>query len=120
MFIYYNHNPNGYHIPDCVIRAISTALGITYFEAIKKLKINSDLYNCDELCVCCYEKLLDYDFNLPHYKSNGETAAAIAEDFPDNILLLRMDGHLSCSMFGDIVDIWDCSDEIITDFWIVN
>ena len=120
MFIYYNHNPNGYHIPDCVIRAISTALGITYFEAIKKLKVNSDLYNCDELCVCCYEKLLDYDFNLPHYKSNGETAATIAEDFPDDILLLRMDGHLSCSMFGDIVDIWDCSDEIITDFWIVN
>ena len=64
MFIYYNHNPNGYHIPDCVIRAISTALGITYFEAIKKLKVNSDLYNCDELCVCCYEKLLDYDFNI--------------------------------------------------------
>lgn len=120
MFIYYNHNPNGYHIPDCVIRAISTATGLSYYDTIHKLKTNGNIFQCDELCKCCYEKLLDYDFGLPHYKGNGESAATIAEDFPDNILLLRMSGHLSCSMFGNIVDIWDCSDEIITDFWIVE
>jgi hypothetical protein len=49
-----------------------------------------------------------------------KTAEEVANDFPNNVLLLRMEGHLSCSINGDIHDIWDCSKEIITDFWIVK
>ena len=120
MYRYYNQNPNGYHIPDCGIRAISLAMGISYYEVISLLHLNAERYNCDELCVCCYEKLLDFDFDLPHYYGNGNTAQEVALDFPENILLLRMSGHLSCSIWGEIWDIWDCSDEIITDFWIVD
>ena len=120
MFVYYNKNPNGYHIPDCVIRAISTATGISYYDTILSLKINSDILQCDELCVCCYEKLLDYDYNFKHYIGNGNTVAEVAEDFCDDIVLIRIDGHLSVSMYGNIFDIWDCSDEIVTDFWIVK
>jgi hypothetical protein len=120
MYRYYNQNPNGYHIPDCVIRAISLAMGISYYEVISLLHLNAERYNCDELCVCCYEKLLDFDFDLPHYYGNGNTAQEVALDFPENILLLRMSGHLSCSIRGEIWDIWNCSDEIITDFWIVD
>ena len=77
------------------------------------------MYMCEELNVRCYEKLLDFDLDLPHYVGNGSTAYEVAEDFKDNILILRMEGHLSCSLFGDIWDIWDCSEEIVTDFWIV-
>ena len=120
MFKYYNQNPNGYEIPDCVIRAISLAMNISYYDVISLLHKNANEYNCDELCVCCYEKLLDFDFDLPHYYGNGDSAEKIARNFSDCILLLRMDGHLSCSIFGVIHDIWDCSDEIITDFWIVD
>ena len=32
---YFNRNPNGYKIPDCVIRAISTALNINYYDVVK-------------------------------------------------------------------------------------
>jgi hypothetical protein len=117
---YHNENPNGYHIPDCVIRAITTATGLSYYDVICKLKINGDLFHCDELNVRCYEKLLDYDFDLPHYVGNDKTASKVAEDFKDYIVILRMDGHLSVSVYGVIHDIWDCSDEIITDFWIVD
>ena len=120
MFRYYNQNPNGYEIPDCVIRAISLALGVSYYEVISLLHDNAETYQCDELCVCCYEKLLDHDFDLPHYYGNGDTALEVALNFPEDILLLRMDGHLSCAVRGEIWDIWDCSDEIITDFWIVS
>ena len=119
-FKYYNQNPNGYHIPDCVIRAISTALDIDYYDVVKMLKSNSEIYNCDTLCVCCYEKLLDLDFRLPHYYGDGRTANEIAEDYPRSILLLRMDGHLSTSVDGQILDIWDCGNEIITDYWVVD
>ena len=120
MFKYHNENPNGYHIPDCVIRAITTATNLSYYDVIKMLKINANYFQCDELCVCCYEKLLDYDFNFEHYISKDKTAKEVAEDFSDEIILLRMDGHLSVSIYGVIHDIWDCSDEIITDFWRVD
>lgn len=119
-YIYHNENPNGYHIPDCVIRAIKLALNIPYYEVVRLLQLNGDMFSCDCLSVQCYEKLLDYDFNLPHYKGNGKTASEVAKDFPQNILLLRMEGHLSCSLNAIIHDIWDCSNEVITDFWIVD
>lgn len=120
MFIYYNKNPNGYHMPDCVIRAISTALNMDYYKVINLLQYNADQMQCECLNVKCYEKLLDYDFKLPHYQCNNMTAQQVANDHFNNILLLRINGHLSCSIYGDIYDIWDCSNEIITDFWIVK
>lgn len=120
MFIYANENPNGYHIPDCVIRAITKALDLDYYDVISMLQLNADNLRCDCLNVKCYQKLLDYDFELPHYIGDGSTAEQIARDFPRNTLLLRMDGHLSCAINGDIYDIWDCSGEIITDFWVVK
>ena len=120
MYEYHNENPNGYHIPDCVIRAITLTTEIPYYEVVSLLQKNGELYKCDCLNKRCYEKLLDYDFNLPHYKSVGRTAEEIANNFPNNILLLRMDGHLSCSIKGVIHDIWDCSKECITDFWVVK
>ena len=117
---YYNANPNGYRIPDCVIRAISTALGIDYFEVMEMLHLNGELFQCDDLSVRCYEKLLDYDFDLPHFVGNGKNAEDVALDFCDDIVILRMNGHLSVSVFGVIYDIFDCSEEIITDFWLVD
>lgn len=121
MYKYYNQNPNGYHIPDCVIRAISLAMGISYYDVISYLHLNGEIFKCDDLNVRCYQKLLDFDFKLPHMELTREkTAGEVAEDFPNNILLLRMPGHLSCSISGVIHDIFDCSEEIVTDFWIVK
>ena len=120
MFVYHNENPNGYKIPDCVIRAITGATGLNYYDVVNLLYCNGEQLNCETLNVRCYEKLLDYDFKLPHYKSYGLTAQEVANDYKDHILLLRMRGHLSTSIFGDIYDIWNCSQEEITDFWIVK
>ena len=117
---YYNQNPNGYHIPDCVIRAISLAMNISYYDVMEKLHINGNIFQCDDLNVRCYEKLLDFDFDLPHFVGNGKTAEEVAIDFQDKILILRMEGHLSISIYGVIHDIWNCSKEIVTDFWIVE
>lgn len=120
MFVYHNENPNGYKIPDCVIRAITKTTGMNYYDVVSALNQNGQQLSCEPLNVRCYEKLLDCDFKLPHYMSFTKTAEEVANDFPNNVLLLRMEGHLSCSINGDIHDIWDCSNEIITDFWIVK
>lgn len=120
MYVYYNRNPERLTLPDCVTRAISTALDIPYYAVVDMLLHNGKFYSCDTLCVACYEKLLDYDFGLPHFIGDGKTAGEIAKEFSKDVLLLRMDGHLSCSINGMIYDIFDCSDEEVTDFWIVE
>lgn len=120
MFKYTNTNPNGYHIPDCVIRAITLAMMIPYEEVVYMLSRNGEMFSCDCLSVACYEKLLDYDFGLPHFYGDGRTAAEIAELYPNSTLLLRMNGHLSCSICGVINDIWNCSDCVITDYWVCD
>ena len=119
MYKYHNENPNGYHIPDCVIRAIRLALGIPYYDVVMMLQLNGDFYSCDCLNKVCYEKLLDHDYHLPHYVCYDRTVKEVAENFIDDILLIRIEGHLTCSIFGVVHDIWNCEDEIVTDFWIV-
>lgn len=117
---YHNENPNGYHIPDCVIRAIKTATGLSYYKVMEMLHYNGRIFQCDDLSVTCYEHLLDYDLDFIHYRGYGKTAEEIASEYKNNIILLRMDGHLSVSLYGIIHDIFDCSQEIITDYWIVR
>lgn len=109
-----------YHIPDCVVRAIKTATKIPYYDVVKLLHNNGKIFRCDDLSVRCYEYLLDYDLGLPHYKGNNKTVEEIANDFPNNTLLIRIKGHLTTSLNGVILDIWDCSYEKVTDFWIVE
>lgn len=119
-FSYYNSNPDNLELPDCVIRAIQLAMKMPYSEVVMLLKQNADYYNCDELCVCCYERLLDYDFELPHFASMGLSVEQIVEKFSQSTLLIRMNGHITCAINGTIYDLWDCSKEIATDFWLVE
>ena len=120
MWQYENVNPDGLNLPDCVTRAISKALNIPYFEVAFMLRQNGQFYKCEELCVDCYEKLLSQDFQLPCFRGQGRTAQEIANDFPNDTLILRMVGHLSCSVNGIIRDTWDCTDKVVTQFWVVQ
>lgn len=120
MFIYHNQNPQELILSDCVTRAISTALDIPYYEVAYMLRQNGKFYECEELCVDCYEKLLTHDFQLPCFRGCGRTAEEVASDFPNDTLILRMVGHLSCSINGKIWDTWDSSDKVVTQFWIVK
>ena len=119
-YIYYNRNPKKETLPDCVTRAISTALNLDYYEVQDMLLANGEYYSCDQLCVACYEKLLTLDLGLEQYYGNGKSVQEIAYDFQDNILLLRVDGHLTCSLYGNVYDIFNCTNEIVTHFWVVE
>lgn len=120
MFVYYNRNPNNEIIGDCVIRAISTALGIDYYKVLNMLYKNSNYFNCDMLVKDCYKKIFD-DYGLIEYTPKIEkTIKEVAEDFFDKKLVVRVPGHLVACLYGDIYDIWDCSNEIVDTFWVVN
>ena len=120
MFVYYNANPKNERIGDCVVRAISTALGIEYYKVLNMLYNNSNYFNCDMLVKDCYIILLNDYYGLKCYKGMGKSAKEIANDFKDKKLILRTEGHVLCAKYGDIYDTWDSSNEIVDIFWIVD
>ena len=116
---YYNRNPWGQNEEDCVCRAISAALDIKYTAVDNLLTLVSDHHECDKLCVCCYHRLLEDVFGMRPVYCYGRTVGEVAEDHPGQKLLIRVEGHLTCSMYGVVIDTWDCTDEIVDCFWSV-
>lgn len=118
---FYNRRPDGAKLKDCVCRAISTAVGINYESVEKMLNLTAEMYSCEPLCVCCYHHMLEDLFSYPCVTCRrGETVEDIAKAFPDDKLIIRVQGHLTCSIKGIIPDIWDCSQEIVDCYWIVH
>lgn len=118
---YYNRNPDNRHIKDCVCRAISTATGL-YYEAVNNLlEITAEEYGCEALCVCCYDNLLS---GILCYRREDcgftKTVAEISASYPQNSLIIRIDSHLTSSINGTVLDIWDCTDSLVDCFWIVK
>lgn len=118
---YYNRNPDGKHIEDCVCRAISTATSLNYCAVNKLLDMTSLFYGCEKLCVCCYHNLLEKVLGYKRYTCyNSETVEDIAYKHPEEKVLIRIDAHLTSSIKGTIYDIWDCSQKEVDCYWIVK
>ena len=54
------------------------------------------------------------------YNGRGATVEEIAEHYPNSKLLLRLDGHLTCCINGNCYDIWDCTNESVDVYWVVE
>lgn len=116
---FYNANPLGNIELDCVCRAISKAVGLPYYTIEKKLKLIGELFECESLCVCCYKFLLENVFGFKCKFANSRKVKEVAKDYKDNIVIIRIEGHLTMAEFGVIYDIWDCTNEDADIFWIV-
>lgn len=111
-FKYYNNNPLKKRTGDCVIRATALALGKDWNEASDLLHQKSKQGCCEMSCLCCYKDLFDNDLKFKRVFDGEDyiTAGEIAMLHKDKVLLIRLDGHLTCSKNGIIYDTWDCSD----------
>lgn len=121
IYKYYNRNPNNDKVSDCVCRAISTATGLNYKAVNNLLELTADTYNCDKLCLCCYHNLLE---NILCYERincrSNETVEDVARKYSRDVILVRIDNHLTTIIKGTILDIWDCSKELVDCFWFVT
>lgn len=119
--MYYNRNDSGVEEPDCVARAISLALGVKYDVAWNLLELVAENYGCDPLNVNCYSILLEDIFNMPvRYCDKAETVGEVVRAFPNNVVIVRVDGHLTCGCYGLIADIWDCHDMLVDRYWVAS
>ena len=118
-FTYYNINPRHYEEEDCVCRAISAGTGIDYYVVENLLELVADFNDCNKLCVCCYHILLEDVFMLPvRFCYNGETVGEIANMYKNNTVIIRIEGHLTYAVCGELKDLWDCRDKEVDCYWI--
>lgn len=121
MFKYYNRNPNKIRTQDCVCRAISSATGLRYEAIDILLEMISREFECDKLCVCCYNFLLEDILGYEKFENFFQsTVSEISKKYPSNSIIIRIEGHLTTSINGSVTDIWDCSDELVDKYWIVS
>lgn len=116
-----NVNPVGKIEEDCVCRAISLALDEDYYKIQEKLYLVAKLFECEYLCVCCYKYLLDNVYDLKRIEEvKGMTVEEFANHFPIGVFIVRVEGHLTCVIDNNIMDIWNCKDEIVDLVWEVK
>lgn len=120
-FRYYNINPNMVEENDCVCRAISRALNLPYYVVENLLDLSAKHNGCDCITLSCYRHLLEGIFELPvRFCEEGETVSDIANAYPHNVVLIRIEGHLSVSLYSVVNDLWDCRDKQVTCYWVVS
>lgn len=121
-FQYYNANPTKSVEEDCVTRAISTGLGINYEAVANLLDLASEHTGYNRISIDSYGYLLTDVFLLPiFYPRRGENVENVIDRFPNNTIIIRLEGHLLCAVNGmvtDLFDSWDRKD--ITCFWVAK
>lgn len=116
-YYYLNLNPLGEDEQDCVCRAISLATGRHYYDIERKLWLTAQLFDCEELCVCCYHHLLDKVFEYPKVYCRDMTVSEFMRKHRRGTFILRMKGHCTCIINGRLFDTQDCLDKVVTDAW---
>ena len=116
---YYNRNPQNVTTEDCVCRAISTATGLQYNAVNHLLGITANISKCPKLSLSSYRNLLERILCYDCYDCEGETVGDIAEQYPYCNVIIRIEGHLTCSIKGCVIDIWDCTENEADCYWII-
>lgn len=122
MYARFNNNPQAHSTGDCVIRAISKALGQTWDETYVGLCLEGyhrkDWGNADAvwgpyLYRHGFRRHLIPDDGLGDY-----TVADFADDHPRGVFVLSMPGrHVVTVIDGTVFDSWDSQNELPSYFW---
>ena len=123
----YNKNPRNIKAADCVIRAISTALGKPWTQ------VYTDLTNLGfDLCrmpnePTTYNKYLEKlgykKQKMPKRKDNTrytveEFANELAVDGKTYIISIA--NHMTCLKNGTLIDLWNCGYKSVGNYWVID
>lgn len=121
MFVFYNANPNKNRVGDCTVRAISTALNLSWETVYTGLAVEG-------------MQLLDMPSANAvwgsYLKKNGFSQNVIYSEFPEcttvkdfceqhtkGVYILALSGHVVAVINGNYYDTWDSGDEIPIYYW---
>lgn len=118
MYKYHNNNALGLFENDCTVRAIATATDNTWDNTYKHLsniaRLNGTMMDDKDFIIYYLDNRYQRVNNIP--KKVGQ----VAYEYPDNILLITMNGHITCAKYGVIYDSFDCRERDAEYCWIVK
>jgi hypothetical protein len=109
-FRYWNENPQGQEISDCVTRAIVFATNTPYAKVRKKLYHTARLLECEKLCPTCYSFAIQEVFGGIPIHCEGLSVGEFADKHPKGVYLIRIKGHLTVIKNAVCYDLFDCRD----------
>ena len=118
MYKYYNNNALGLFEDDCTVRAISMATNNTWDDTYEHLsniaRIQGTMMNDRDFIIRYLDDRYERISNIPR------TVGEVSGKYYDNVLLITMLGHITCSKYGIIYDSFDCRDKIVEYCWVVK
>lgn len=110
------NNPCGKSVGDCAVRAISAALGLTWYEAYDLLceegRRQCNMPSGDEIWGSVLRSYGFKRYAMPNNAPDGYTAADFALDHPYGVYVLAFGGHVATVRDGQLWDSWNSENEI--------
>ena len=116
MYIQYNPNPINGNAKDCVIRALTIAVGKNWFrvyDELSELGRSRGTWGCYSTVWEPY--LRKHNFkkrSIPDYCPDCYTFKDFAKDHPRGVYVIASESHVAVIEDGNLYDSWDSSDEI--------
>lgn len=124
MWIQTNPNPKKKMVPDCVIRAISIALSVPWYDVYDDLcevgRMDCNVPSADAVWGHYLRMLGAEPFLLPESCPQCTTVREFASRYPKGVYIIGTGGHAVAIIDGDYYDSWDSGDEIPSFFWLIN
>lgn len=116
MYVKYNSNPNKYRVGDCVVRAISTALGRDWADVYMELAElgleMGDMPSSNHVWGTYLYKM-GFDVKLiPNFCPDCYTVREFARDHPHGTYILGTGKHAVAVVDGGYIDAWDSGNEV--------
>ena len=124
MWIYANPNPLGKQAPDCVVRAISIAYGMGWYETYDALcrvgRRECDMPSADIVWGLYLRSRGAKQFLLPENCTACVTIRAFCKMYPVGCYIIGTGSHAVAVIDGNYYDSWDSGSEVPSFFWRIE
>lgn len=118
---FYNPNPRGVYVGDCVVRAITKATGWDWCDVYAGVTcfgyMYSDMPSANHVWGAFLRNLGYKRHFIEDYAENPYTVSRFAAENPEGTYILATPGHVVCVVDGDWYDSWNSGDEIPLYYW---
>lgn len=121
MYIHYNPNPHSVYVGDCVIRAISKSLGLSWEETYIRLAIQglmlSDMPSANNVWGNFLRNNGYKRYIIPNTCPDCYTVRDFCYDHPQGNYILSTGTHVVTAIDENYYDSWDSGDEVPIYYW---
>ena len=118
MYVFFNNNPKGLKIGDCVVRAISAALNQpwerTYIDLCIEGFMYADMPNSNAIWASYLRSKGFKRYIIPDSCPDCYTVEQFAAEHPFGVYICATGSHAVCVKSGNILDNWNSSNETVT------